>query len=102
VAEALQVAGVAACPVLTPLMLVRDAHLAARENFPTTAHPEAGEVRTSRPVWRMARRPTPRPAPAPTFGQHNREVLRDLAHYSDAEVDAFEADGIIATIPTRS
>lgn len=102
VAEALQAAGVAACPVLTPLMLVQDAHLAARENFPTTVHPEAGEVRTSRPVWRMARRPTPRPAPAPIFGQHNREVLRDLAGYSDAEVDAFEASGLLATAPTRA
>ena len=102
VAAALQAAGVAACPVLTPLMLVRDAHLAARGNFPTTVHPEAGEVRTSRPVWRMARRPTPRPAPAPTFGQHNREVLRDLAGYSNAEVDAFETNGITATVPTRS
>ena len=102
VAEALQAAGVAACPVLSPLMLVQDAHLAARENFPTTVHPEAGEVRTSRPVWRMARRPTPRPAPAPTFGQHNREVLHDLAGYSDAEVDAFEASGLLATVPTRA
>lgn len=102
VAEALQAAGVAACPVLTPLMLVRDTHLATRGNFPTTVHPEAGELRTSRPVWRMARRTTPRPSPAPTFGQHNREVLRDLAGYSDAEVDAFETHGIVATVPARS
>lgn len=102
VAETLQAAGVVACPVLTPLMLVWEAHLAARENFPTTVHPEAGEVRTSRPVWRMARRPTPRPAPAPIFGQHNREVLRDLAGYSDAEVDALEASGVLATVPTRA
>lgn len=102
VAATLQAAGVSACPVLTALMLVRDAHLAARGNFPTTVHPEAGEVRTSRPVWRMARRPTPRPGPAPVFGQHNREVLRDLAGYSNAEVDAFETGGIIATAPTRS
>lgn len=102
VAEALQAAGVAACPVLTPLMIVRDVHLVSRGNLPTAVHPEAGEVRTSRPVWRMARRPTPPPSPAPTFGQHNREVLRDLAGYSEAEVDALEASGVIATVPTRS
>lgn len=102
VAEALQAADIAACPVMSPLMLVQDPHLAARENFPTMAHPEAGEVKTARPVWRMARRPTPRPEPAPIFGQHNREVLRDLAGYTDAEVDVFEASGLLATVPTRS
>ena len=102
VAEALQAAGVASSPVLSPLMLVSDPHMVARANFPTTVHPEAGEVLTSRPVWRMKRRPTPRPNAGPTFGQHNREVMCDLAGYSDAEVDAFEASGLLATVPTRA
>ena len=102
VATALQAAGVASSPVLSPLMLVSDPHMLARASFPTTVHPEAGEVLTSRPVWRMKRRPTPRPNPGPTFGQHNREVMRDLAGYSDAEVDAFETSGLLATVPTRA
>ncbi len=101
VAEVLQAAGVSACPVFSALMLANDPHLAAREAFPSVVHPEAGAVRTSRPVWRMRRRPTLPPVLGPLFGQHNREVLRDLAGYSDAEVDAFEASGVIATVPVR-
>ena len=102
VAEALQAAGISASPVLSALMLLHDPHMDARGAFPTVVHAEAGEVRTTRPVWRMARRPTPLPVHGPTFGQHNREVLRDLAGYSDAEVDAFEASGLVTTVPMRA
>ena len=37
--------------------------------------------------------------PAPTLGQHNREVLRDLGGFEDGEIDALEAEGVIGTHP---
>ena len=37
--------------------------------------------------------------PAPTLGQHNREVLSRLLGLSDAELDALEADDIIGAEP---
>ncbi len=101
-AARLQAAGVAASPVMSPLMLVRDAHLAARGFFPSTVHPEAGEHVVTRPVWRWRHRPQPPIRPAPCFGEHNRDVLRDLGGYGDADIDAFEASGVIATVPLKS
>jgi crotonobetainyl-CoA:carnitine CoA-transferase CaiB-like acyl-CoA transferase len=97
-ATMLQAAGVDAHPVMSPLMLLRDEHLAARGYYQAVRHPEVGEHRTMRPVWRLRERPLPPPRPAPCFGQHNREVLRD-AGYSDAEIEALERAGVLADVP---
>jgi len=101
-AARLQAAGVSAMPVLSALMLVNDAHLAARGYYPEYDHPEAGRQKTSRPVWRLQRRPFEGVRPAPCFGEHNAEVLRDIAGYSDEEIAAFAASGVIAEVPTAS
>ncbi|MEZ4501355.1 MAG: CoA transferase [Dehalococcoidia bacterium] len=101
-AARLQAAGVSAMPVLSPLMLTRDAHLEARGYYPTYDHPEAGVQRSARPVWRLARRPFTGMRPAPCFGEHNVEVLRDLAGYSAAEIEALAASGVIADVPTSA
>ncbi len=98
-ARRLQAAGVSAMPVLSPLMLVRDEHLAARGFFPTYTHPEAGTQLTSRPVWVLARRPFEGVRPAPTFGEHNVEILRDLAGYSETEIASMAAAEVIADEP---
>jgi crotonobetainyl-CoA:carnitine CoA-transferase CaiB-like acyl-CoA transferase len=98
VADALQAAGVAAHPVMSALMLVRDPHLAARGFYVQTVHPEAGEHRTQQPVWRMQSRPPRAPRSGPCFGEHNREVMRE-AGYSEAEIDSLEAAGILAEVP---
>lgn len=98
-ASRLQAAGVSAMPVLSPLMLVRDAHLNARGYYPTVVHPDAGQVRTTHPVWRLRSRPQPPLRPAPCFGEHNEEVLRDLAGLTTAEIDAMRAADVIAEEP---
>ena len=101
VARALQVAGVSACEVFSALMLVRDDHLAARGYFPTVVHPEAGEHVTTQPVWRFADRPQPPIQPAPCFGEHNREILGAIG-YTDAQLDAMEAESILVTVPLKA
>ncbi|MDA0353506.1 MAG: CoA transferase [Chloroflexi bacterium] len=98
-ATRLQAAGVAASPVYTPLGLSTDAHLEARSAFTTYDHAVTGVQRTTLPVWRMARRPVTRVGPAPAFGQHNTEVLTELAGYSPEEVEAMAASGLTATTP---
>lgn len=98
-ARRLQAVGVSAMPVLSPLMLVRDEHLVARGYFPTYTHPEAGTQLTSRPVWRLARRPFAGVRPAPIFGEHNLEILRDLGGYSEAEIASMAAAEVIAAEP---
>jgi len=101
VARTLQAAGVPACEVLSALMLVRDDHLAARGFYPRVVHPEAGEHVTTHPVWRLADRPQPPLRPAPCFGEHNREILASVG-YSDAQLEAMEAESILVTVPLKA
>ena len=99
-AARLQAAGVSAMPVLSAAMLVNDEHLAARGYYPEYDHPEAGRQKTARPVWRLQHRPFEGVRPAPCFGEHNADVLRDLGGYSDDEIIALAASGVIADVPT--
>jgi crotonobetainyl-CoA:carnitine CoA-transferase CaiB-like acyl-CoA transferase len=101
-ASELQAAGVSASPVLSPYMLVRDEHLATRSFFPTYDHADAGVLPTTRPVWRLARRPFASVRPAPRFGEHNREVLSELAGLDSAAIDALAAAGVIVDAPVYS
>ncbi len=98
-AARLQAAGVSAMPVLTPLMVTRDAHLAARGAFPSYDHPEAGVQRTMRPVWRLRRRPQPPIRPAPCFGEHNDTILRELGGCDDAEIARLAEAQVITDVP---
>ncbi len=96
-ADALQAAGVAASPVLTPLLATTDAHLLVRDAFIAYDHPDAGRQLTTAPTWRMRRRPITAVRAAPQFGQHSAEVLTTLAGYSDAEVSAMVAGGVTSS-----
>jgi len=98
-AAALQAVGVSAMPVLTPLMIFRDAHLHARGFFPVVEHAEAGAMPTALPVWRLQHRPLPAIRPAPCFGEHNTEILRDLAGYDAAAIAGLRERNVIADAP---
>ncbi|MCA9843718.1 MAG: CoA transferase [Dehalococcoidia bacterium] len=99
-ADELQAAGVAATPVLSPLMLLGNRQMVARQAFTSYDHPIAGTQISTRPVWRLQDRLFRTVGPAPCFGEHNREVLRELGDYSDSEIDALEAAGVITDEPT--
>jgi crotonobetainyl-CoA:carnitine CoA-transferase CaiB-like acyl-CoA transferase len=93
-AAALQAAGVAADSVLTCLLAGSDPHLLAREAFLPYVHPDGGTGRTTRPPWRMWRRPATTVRPAPRFGEHSAEVLARVAGYSAAELDEIAAQQV--------
>ncbi len=95
-ASTLQAAGVAAERVLTPLTVTQDAHLAARDNWPTYTHPDAGEVRTLRSVWRMKRRPQGAIRHAPQFGGDSEAVLARFG-YSPQGIEGLKAKGVTTT-----
>ncbi len=100
----LAAAGVPAAVVRNTMDVLYDPHLEARGYWqwrerafvgnqpnPSAPYRPLGEGHDSRPYaveW-----------PAPTLGQHNREVLSRLLGLSDAELDALEADDIIGTEP---
>jgi crotonobetainyl-CoA:carnitine CoA-transferase CaiB-like acyl-CoA transferase len=91
--------GVPAAPTLDARRLNHLPQLAARGWFETMEHPVAGTVHyLSLPMTFSA---APRPIyqrPAPTLGQHNDEVLRELG-IDDAQIAALETEKIIGTKP---
>ncbi len=100
----LAAAGVPAAVARNTMDVLYDPHLDARGYWqwrerafvgnqpnPSAPYRPLGEGHDSRPYaveW-----------PAPTLGQHNREVLSRLLALTDAELDALEADDIIGAEP---
>jgi crotonobetainyl-CoA:carnitine CoA-transferase CaiB-like acyl-CoA transferase len=98
--EALLARGIPAAPVVDPRTTHSHPQLRARGFYEEFTHPVVGThpVATApfryRSVARWLRRP------APTLGEHSREILAELLGLRDAELDRLEADGIIGTRPT--
>ncbi len=92
-------AGVPAAPVADPRTLPRNPQLAARGFHERLAHPVAGAHAFPGPPFRYASVERWLRAPAPTLGQHGREVLAELAGLAAAELDALAADGVIGERP---
>lgn len=84
----LQRAGVPAGVAHDVPTLLQDPQLKERDYFKTIAHPQMGDQVLYGPIWRMHNMPDCIQRPAPTLGQHNREVLRGWLGMSDAEIDA--------------
>ena len=76
-------------PVSTMGDLLASDHLRARGFFATVAHPEAGTVTMPGAPYRLSATPWELRRPAPTLGQHTREVLAPLG----VDVDALVRDG---------
>lgn len=98
-AALLQEAGIAAGPVLSNLEMVADPHLRARGMIVPIDHPDAGRREFPGFPVRLSETPAERFAGAPTLGQHNEAVLRDLLGYSGDEYTALLAEGVIADSP---
>ncbi len=94
-------AGVPAAPVADPRAASLCAQHTARGFFEDVMHPVVGSQPTPTVPFRYASVPCWIRSPAPTLGQHNRDVLAGLLGLSDAEIEALEADRIIGTRPTR-
>jgi crotonobetainyl-CoA:carnitine CoA-transferase CaiB-like acyl-CoA transferase len=97
----LQGAGVTAAPVLDGKQMLFDPHYRARRHCDIIDHgPRFGRRPIPRHLTPKFSRMDPRPTtPAPSFGQHNREVLRELAGYTDQEMDELEERQVIGTRP---
>jgi crotonobetainyl-CoA:carnitine CoA-transferase CaiB-like acyl-CoA transferase len=94
-------AGVPAAEVVLPDRAWDNAQLRARRFLEPVDHPVVGRHDMSSVPFRLASRGTAAwlRRPAPTLGQHNREVLRGELDLDDAELDRLESDGVIGTRP---
>ena len=98
-AALLQDAGVAAGPVLSNTEMVADPHLRARNMIVPIDHPDAGRREFPGFPIRLSETPVERFAGAPTLGQHNEVILRDLLGYSENEYATLVAAGVVADTP---
>jgi len=94
--ERLEKAGVPAGPVLDVKQMHTDPQALAREMIVETTHPSAGKVKSIGLPIKFSETPGAVTKPAPQFGQHTRDVLREHG-FSDAEIDELAASGAVET-----
>jgi len=98
---AFDAAGVPAGPVHSLGEALTHPQTLARGMVVDLEHPEAGATRALGSPLHFSATPTRIDRPAPLLGEHTREVLRESG-YTDAEVDAFAAEGVIEIAPERA
>jgi crotonobetainyl-CoA:carnitine CoA-transferase CaiB-like acyl-CoA transferase len=91
-------AGVPAAVVQDARFLSDHPQIAARGFCERPAHPVVGDLPIMSVPFRFASVERWIQRPAPTLGQHNHELLRELG-YGDAEIAQLEADQVIGTRP---
>ena len=104
--ERLQAAGVPAGAVLDGRDLHFDPQLKAHGFLETLDFPRQRKMGPRRQIigrpWRFSNLPMSVRGPAPTFGEHNREVLREILGYDETRYRALEAAGLLAQKPAKA
>jgi crotonobetainyl-CoA:carnitine CoA-transferase CaiB-like acyl-CoA transferase len=98
--EELLAAGVPAAPVADPRRASANPQMAARGFFEEFVHPVVGAHPAPTLPFRYTSVGRWMRAPAPTLGQHNREILGGLLGVGEAELARLEAEGVIGTRPS--
>ena len=94
--ELFDAAGVPVGPVHSIAEAMEHPQTRARGMVLEIEHPRAGVIRALGNPLHFSATPGVNTLPAPLLGQHTREVLHECG-YSDAEIDAFAAAGVITT-----
>src|SRR5262245_33553681 len=92
---ALDAAGVPCGPINSIAALAADPQALAREMVVELDHPRAGRTRALGLPVKLSATPGGVRRPAPTFGQHTREVLGEFG-FPAAEIDALYASNAVA------
>jgi len=90
----LDAAGVPAGPIQSIAQMTRDPQTLAREMIVTLDHPVAGPTHALGVPVKLGATPGSVRTPAPTFGQHTAEVLREFG-FDAAQIEALAAAGAI-------
>ncbi len=91
----LQAVGVPTFPCLTIEDLIADPALAERGFFETAEHPEVGVRAHAGVPWRAQRALMVPRGPAPSLGEANGYVLREILALTEAEISDLQAAGVI-------
>ncbi len=88
--------GIPSSPINTIDRIVKDEQIAgARNMFPVQKHPVAGDIVLTNNAIKFTESDSNPDKPAPTLGQHNEYVLKDLLGYTDEEIKDFKDKQII-------
>ena len=79
--------------------LLNDPHLVARGYMQLLERPFVGTQIHPSPPWRVGESPIPVRHSAPTMGQHNDFVFKEMLGLSTADLSSLERGGIIGTKP---
>ena len=96
-------AGVPAATLLDSRVAYKHPQMTARGFFESVTHPVIGtHPIPGMPFHFASRGQTPWiTSPAPTMGQHNRDVLQGMLGLSDEQISALETRGVIGTAPAK-
>jgi CoA:oxalate CoA-transferase len=93
----LSAARIPCAPVLSPHEVISDPHLHARGAFTEVTHPARGHVRINAVPFHVDGHALVPAGPAPyRVGEDTREVLSEVAGYTDARVRELLAHGVVA------
>jgi crotonobetainyl-CoA:carnitine CoA-transferase CaiB-like acyl-CoA transferase len=88
-------AGVPGGPINSYDRALSDPHILAREMVREVEHPVAGKIKTLGFPAKMSLTPGEIQTPAPLFGQHTEEILRDLLNFRDDEIADLKSRNVI-------
>ena len=92
--QAFDAAGIPAGPIQTIAQMAADPQTLAREMVVDLDHPVAGRTQALGVPVKLSATPGSVRRPAPTFGQHTREVLRENG-FDEAEIERLADEGAI-------
>jgi crotonobetainyl-CoA:carnitine CoA-transferase CaiB-like acyl-CoA transferase len=102
-ARSLQASGVMAAALAHQQEMHTDEHLAARNYFTPITHPAAGTHLYPGPLGKLQNTADGPPfRPAPTLGQHNEYVYKEIIGLSDEDYQKLVDDDIIGTVYQES
>jgi len=93
----LQATGVAAGVVRPMWQVLNDPHLGARGFWQSLNRAYVGHYLSSTTCYRQDGAPMPIRRPAPTLGEHTREVLGEVLGFGEQQISFLEQQGIIGT-----
>ena len=91
----MEAAGIPAGPVLDIAQMQSDPQVLARNMVLNVDHPQGGATKAIGPPIKLSNVDPPSERGAPRFGQHTREVLRNL-DFDDVAIQALVAEGAVA------
>lgn len=88
--------GIPSSPINTIDRIVTDEQIAvARNMFPVQRHPIAGDITLTNNAIKLTESDSNPDKPAPTLGQDNNYVLKELLGYTDDDVEMFKSENVI-------